>query len=186
MSTRRSSSRRTATTLAALPSLPAGIQAGLQRLVDQHAATVARMLDVNDDDNTTALLTEKCAAVMKQQQLSASQFLARFFDLQVLQQQAALYAKSPKGTAAVLAERIETAWRKNVLPAKATTCKEKHAAVAQKKRPVPEDDASSQIVDALPKAAAAAAAADNDDDDDDSLPIPKKPKKNKKSSMPTD
>ena len=107
----RRSSRRAASNRPAFPQLPAGVQAGLQRIVTDHAATVARMLDCETND--TAVLSEKCATVMKQQQLSASQFLARFFHLDMLQQHAAILGKSNKGTAAVLSERIEAAWLKN-------------------------------------------------------------------------
>jgi hypothetical protein len=60
-------------------------------------------------------LTERCAKVMKQQQLSAEQFLARFFHATVLSNHISTYypTKSGKGTGAQLAERIANQWAKN-------------------------------------------------------------------------
>ena len=117
---RRSSSRRSASRQPAFPQLPVGVQAGLERLVSDHQETVAQMLEVasssateHEQQQQTDLLCEKCASVMKQQQLSVSQFLARFFDIQMLQQHAMrVLEKSGKGSAAVLSERIEAAWLK--------------------------------------------------------------------------
>eukprot|EP00545_Synedropsis_sp_CCMP1620_P014726 CAMPEP_0119022032 /NCGR_PEP_ID=MMETSP1176-20130426/27173_1 /TAXON_ID=265551 /ORGANISM="Synedropsis recta cf, Strain CCMP1620" /LENGTH=131 /DNA_ID=CAMNT_0006976765 /DNA_START=1 /DNA_END=396 /DNA_ORIENTATION=- len=80
------------------------------------------MLDVSstaDDagDDEAALverLTEKCAQVMKQQQLSAAQFLARFFEADMLSEHAStVLSKSAKGSSAQLAERIANEWAKN-------------------------------------------------------------------------
>lgn len=62
-------------------------------------------------------LCEQCAVVMKQQQLSPSSFLARFFDAQTLSSHAVEnLGKSGKGSAPVLAERIVAEWQKNKLP----------------------------------------------------------------------
>ena len=68
------------------------------------------MLDMEEDSSTTDVLCEKCAQVMKQQQLSVSSFLARFFPADMLSKQAVLWGKSGKGSAAVLADRIALAW----------------------------------------------------------------------------
>ena len=113
------------------PTLPPGIQAGLKQLVSDHVTTVSCMLDVNDDtrnaekktnkddDNSqndlfVQKLCEECAKVMKQQQLSPSSFLARFFDATILSQHAAeVLNKSGKGSAPTLAERIAGEWAKN-------------------------------------------------------------------------
>lgn len=112
----RRSSRRTVSQ-PAFPQLPPGVQSGLARLVADHAPTVALMLDSHDKDSNNAdALCEQCARVMKQQQLSPAVFLARFFQVDLLQQHVALWGKSTKGTAAVLSERIEAAWRKNKPP----------------------------------------------------------------------
>ena len=113
------------------PTLPPGIQAGLKRLVSDNVTTVACMLDVtddtrnaekktnNDDDNSqnnqfVQKLCEECAKVMKQQQLSPSSFLARFFDATILSQHASeVLNKSGKGSAPTLAERIAGEWAKS-------------------------------------------------------------------------
>ena len=117
---RRTSSRRTTTKKEAFPELAPGVQAGLKRLIEDHSKTVAKMLqqEVNDDTKisekaNTMALCEKCASVMRQQQLNPSQFLARFFDIGILQQHVKLLNKSTKGSAIILSERIETAWLKN-------------------------------------------------------------------------
>jgi hypothetical protein len=107
----RSSRRRTPAP--AFPVLPPGIQAGLQRLVSDNAKTVAEMLNKQDSVDNTAALCEACAGVMKQQQLSAASFLARFFDATVLSEHAVLLQKSGKGSSPTLAERIATEWAKN-------------------------------------------------------------------------
>lgn len=99
----------------AFPALPQGIQKGMQRLVGDHAATIASMLDISDDSEAS-LICEKCAQVMKQQQLSASSFLARFFQADMLSQHATdVLQKSGKGSAATLADRIAAEWAKNKL-----------------------------------------------------------------------
>jgi hypothetical protein len=72
----------------------------------------------NDGDNSKdpveKKLCEQCAKVMKQQQLSPSSFLARFFDVTMLSQHAAdVLQKSGKGSAPILAERIAGEWAKN-------------------------------------------------------------------------
>ena len=102
----------------AFPALPQGIQKGLQRLVGDHAGTISAMLDISDDDAEASLICEKCAQVMKQQQLSASSFLARFFQADMLSQHATeVLQKSGKGSAAALADRIAAEWAKNKLEA---------------------------------------------------------------------
>lgn len=124
---RRRSQRSTA---AAFPALAPGTQIGLRRLVQDNIETVAQMLDVehtaDDDQDLHRLdkLCEQCAQVMKQQQLSPSSFLARFFDATVLAAQARLYQKSDKGSAATLADRLATAWaqpEKQKMPPAATS-----------------------------------------------------------------
>ena len=119
MSSRRTS-RRSASQQPAFPHLPRGVQVGLARLVSDHKVTVAQMLDLTTSASSDQLC-ETCATVMKQQQLSVSQFLARFFDISMLQQHAeTVLHKSGKGSAVVLSERIETAWIKGkplILPA---------------------------------------------------------------------
>ena len=136
MSSRRRSSRRPAA--ASFPQLPAGVQAGLTRIVSDHKETVAKMLECDTTTTTTEVLVERCAAVMKQQQLSVSQFLARFFDASVLQQHAIhVLEKSGKGTAAVLGERIEAEWRRNNSNSdrkRSSTGREKYAASAASKK----------------------------------------------------
>ena len=110
----RSSSRRAAAP--AFPALPEGVQVGLKRLVSDHAKTVAEMLSVMDDDADDDVLCEKCAVVMRQQQLSATSFLARFFDASILSAHAVdCLGTSGKGSVPVLAERIAGEWtKKNV------------------------------------------------------------------------
>jgi len=109
----RSSRRRAAAP--AFPALPDGVQVGLKRLVSDNEKTVAEMLNADDDTDVDALC-EKCAVVMKQQQLSASSFLARFFHEGVLSSHAVqCLEKSGKGSAPVLAERIAGEWAKNTL-----------------------------------------------------------------------
>lgn len=161
---RRSSRRQTSQP--AFPALRPGIQAGLKRLVSDNSATVARMLQCESSD--TDVLCEKCASVMKQQQLSASSFLARFFDAEMLKQHALLLGKSGKGSPAVLSERIEAEWSKNRMPAAASTNTAATTATipeakTDRKRPAEEsvpssDDAVSRRKPRKPPAAAAAAA----------------------------
>jgi len=116
----RRSSRRAAAA-DAFPSLSEGVQKGLKRLVTDNTKVIAKMLDVsmdkddaNDATTTISKLCEKCAQVMKQQQLTASSFLARFFHTDILADHASnvLY-KSAKGSAATLADRIAAEWAKN-------------------------------------------------------------------------
>lgn len=96
----------------AFPALSTGVQNGLRRLVEDNADTVAKMLDA-DKGSSTEVLCEKCAQVMKQQQLSAASFLARFFQSAILSEHAVLCGKSGKGSEATLGDRIEAAWAKN-------------------------------------------------------------------------
>jgi hypothetical protein len=106
----RRSSRRATTS--AFAGLIEGTQNGLRRLVGDNTKTVAAMLDV-EEDSSTSVLCEKCALVMRQQQLSVSSFLASFFSTDLLSEQAVLLGKSGKGSAAVLAGRIAAAWGHN-------------------------------------------------------------------------
>jgi hypothetical protein len=70
--------------------------------------------DYDGKDPIEKKLCEQCAMVMKQQQLTPSSFLARFFDVTVLSQHAAdVLQKSGKGSAPILAERIAGEWAKN-------------------------------------------------------------------------
>jgi hypothetical protein len=101
-----------ATTLA-FAALAEGTQNGLRCLVSDNATTVATMLDMDPDSSTTDVLCEKCAQVMRQQQLSVSSFLARFFPAEILSKHAVLWGKSGKGSAAVLADRIALVWLQN-------------------------------------------------------------------------
>ena len=104
-------SRRAA--VEAFPALPEGIQKGLKRLVADNTATVSSMLDVSANA-TTDVLCEKCAHVMKQQQLSAATFLARFFHADILSKHATeVLQASGKGSAATLGDRIRAEWAKN-------------------------------------------------------------------------
>jgi hypothetical protein len=87
-------------------------------LVSDNSAMVADMLNVigrNSPQDTSLVLElcEKCAGVMKQQQLSSSAFLARFFDRDCLASHSRKLKKSDKGSAPTLADRIEAEWRKN-------------------------------------------------------------------------
>jgi hypothetical protein len=113
----RSSRRRTAAP--AFPNLPEGIQVGLRRLVSDNATTVAQMLNmestggVEEEEQQQQQLCEKCALVMKQQQLSPSSFLARFFEKDMLSAHAQVLGKSAKGSAPTLADRIAGEWAKN-------------------------------------------------------------------------
>jgi len=113
-------SRRSARTVAAaFPALAEGTQNGLRRLISDHSKTVAAMLDLaaeKEDDFPIDVLCEKCAQVMKQQQLSVSSFLARFFSTSILSEQAILYGKSGKGSEATLADRIAASWSQNKSP----------------------------------------------------------------------
>jgi len=103
----RRSSRRAAAA-DAFPSLSEGVQKGLKRLATDNTKVIAKMLDVsmdkNDDNVTTTTISklcEKCAQVMKQQQLTASSFLARFFHTDILADHASnVLHKSAKGSAA--------------------------------------------------------------------------------------
>ena len=101
------------------PSLSPGIQDGLSRLVSDNVSTVASMLNVKEDgrDHNKEFvqeLCEQCAKVMKQQQLSPSSFLARFFDATLLSRHAVeVLNKSGKGSAPTLAERVAGEWSKN-------------------------------------------------------------------------
>jgi hypothetical protein len=133
MASSRSSGRRRAATGPAFPALAPGIQNGLRRLVSDNQERVALMLDKKRAvASTVDSLCEDCATVMKQQQLSASSFLARFFDIETLSEHAVLLNKSGKGTAPLLAERIETAWAKNVpiVPAASASAKTSAAGAA--------------------------------------------------------
>lgn len=113
MSSSRRSSRQAAAASSS-PQLPVGVETGLMQMVTDHQETVAKMLNCDETTTTTHILVKRCAVIMKQQQLSASQFLARFFDQSILQQHAVdALGKSGKGSAAVLGERIETEWRRN-------------------------------------------------------------------------
>ena len=116
MSSSRSSSRRNQS--AVFPSLPIGVQNGLTCLVSDNQNTVAEMLEISStttSETAVEQLTERCAKVMKQQQLSAEQFLARFFHATVLSNHISTYypTKSGKGTSAQVAERIANQWAKN-------------------------------------------------------------------------
>lgn len=116
MSSSRSSSRRNQA--AVFPSLPVGVQSGLTCLVSDNQKTVAEMLEISNtttSETTVEQLAERCAKVMKQQQLSAEQFLARFFHANVLSNHISTNypTKSGKGTSAQLAERIANQWAKN-------------------------------------------------------------------------
>jgi hypothetical protein len=75
------------------------------------------MLNAADDEMSDIdALCEKCVGVMKQQQLSASSFLARFFHPDMLSTHAVdCLGKSGQGSAPVLAERIAGEWAKNKL-----------------------------------------------------------------------
>jgi hypothetical protein len=106
----RRSSRRATTP--AFAGLIEGTQNGLRRLVSDNIKTVAAMLDM-EKDSSTSVLCEKCAQVMRQQQLSVSSFLASFFSADLLSEQAVLLGKSGKGSAAVLAGRIAAEWAHN-------------------------------------------------------------------------
>ena len=92
------------------------MQTGLKCLIEEHKDTVCSMLDDSpslDGNSSIEEICEACAKVLKQQQLSPSGFLARFFDIELLKQQAELWGKSSKGSAPSLADRIEAAWNKD-------------------------------------------------------------------------
>jgi hypothetical protein len=106
------SSRRSRASKPAFPDLHKGVQNGLRCLVQDHKDTVSRMLDLDSKSSEEDLL-EACAKVIKQQQLSPSAFLARFFDAELLKSQAEVWRKSNKGSAPSIADRIEAAWMKD-------------------------------------------------------------------------
>lgn len=113
--------RGAAATAPAFPALAIGIQHGLHRLVLDNTTTVARMLDyekqttaASADTNLVDILCEKCAKVMKQQQLSVASFLARFFVQDILSNHlSSVLQKSGKGSTATLGDRIEREWMKD-------------------------------------------------------------------------
>mmetsp|Transcript_21148 Transcript_21148/g.60371 ORF Transcript_21148/g.60371 Transcript_21148/m.60371 type:complete len:204 (-) Transcript_21148:1011-1622(-) len=117
---RRSRRRGTTTGAAAqsagpaFPLLDEGTRNGLGRFVHDNATLVKQMMDITTKGkDDVAVVCEKCALVIRQQQLTPSSFLARFFDVSVLAEHAALLGKSSKGNAPVLADRIANEWRKN-------------------------------------------------------------------------
>ena len=121
-----SRSRRSRASAPAFPSLGAGTQQGLRLLVADNTATVAAMLDAGSGDSSVEALCEKCAGVLKQQQLSPESFLARFFEAGVLGPHAVKLGKSGKGSSATLAARIATAWARNAnIPAASEPSPEK-------------------------------------------------------------
>lgn len=120
----------------AFPALAEGTQNGLRRLVADNSVTVASMLDVEKDSAVDALC-EKCAQVIRQQQLSVASFLARFFSADLLSDQAIILGKSGKGSAATLADRIAAAWAANKCLAKG---KHENDEDDQKRRPEVEPD----------------------------------------------
>jgi len=130
--------------------LPAGVQAGLRRLVKDHVHTVKAMLanpstEADDGAEVAEVLARLCAGVIRQQRLSPSGFLTRFFDKNVLAQHAAVLGKSDKGGVPVLAERVAGAWLRGPtfdIP-----------------RPPPKPSAKQRKADELAAKAAAAAAA---------------------------
>jgi hypothetical protein len=91
------------------------------------------MLEISNTTSETSVdqLAERCAKVMKQQQLSAEQFLARFFHADILTNHIATYYlnKSGKGTSAQLAERIANQWAKNTTISKADVVAKKDASL---------------------------------------------------------
>ena len=91
--------------------LPAGTRAGLELLVGANKKLVAEMLQ--SDSSSTAHLCERCAGVLKQQQLSPDSFLARFFPASVLSEHSILLGKSGNGNEPALAERIGNVWARN-------------------------------------------------------------------------
>jgi hypothetical protein len=66
-----------------------------------------------EEEEQQQQLCEKCALVIKQQQLSPSSFLARFFEKDMLSAHAQVLGKSAKGSAPTLADRIAGEWAKN-------------------------------------------------------------------------
>ena len=91
------------------------MRAGLTLLVGDNATTVAAMLGC-DSGTSIPGLCEKCAGVLRQQQLSPASFLGRFFETSVLSPHAIKLSKSGKGSSAILAERIAGEWSKNRMP----------------------------------------------------------------------
>mmetsp|Transcript_18852 Transcript_18852/g.24265 ORF Transcript_18852/g.24265 Transcript_18852/m.24265 type:complete len:214 (+) Transcript_18852:24-665(+) len=172
MSASRRRSSRSSTTAPAFPALSQGIQNGLQRLVSDNIETVAKMLDYDNnnstpDDNDQVLvqiLCEKCAMVMKQQQLSPASFLARFFPAEMLSEYAKLCYKklSSKGSAATLGDRIATAWVKQQ-PLLPTTTSERNNEPEEKLERALEDDDDSDLQ--LSKKAKNENAADDDNNE---------------------
>lgn len=101
------------------------------------------MLDVPSSETTVEVLTEKCAQVMKQQQLSAAQFLARFFEADMLSEHAVeVFDKSGKGSSAQLAERVANEWAKNKQPflEKGASLEKDTDESKRKQDPVQDDD----------------------------------------------
>ena len=108
------SRRRGSSDTEAWAKLAPGVQTGLTRLVSDNKDTLAAMLSA--EDCSTQELCEKCAGVIRQQQLTPSSFLARFFDADMLREHAVIVGKSSKGSAPALAERVANAWARNVGP----------------------------------------------------------------------
>ena len=79
-----------------------GTQNGLKRLVMDNKSVMIDMLE-HCEGCTAQEMAEKCAAVIRQQQLTPSSFLARFFDADILREHARLLGKSDKGNAMILA-----------------------------------------------------------------------------------
>ena len=67
---------------AAWLALPEGVQNGLERLVADNRELVRAMLEAGSDADESDLCC-RCAGVMRQQNLSAAAFLARFFQADV-------------------------------------------------------------------------------------------------------
>ena len=97
-------------------SLPSGVKAGLDSLIDGNESTIASMLSVSiskkQEDIKTKLM-EALTDCMAMNNLSAEALLARFFHVDLLRKYCEeRLGQSGKGNEATLAARIARAWSK--------------------------------------------------------------------------
>ena len=101
-------------------SLPSGVKAGLDSLIDGNESTIASMLSVSiskhqeaDASSTKTKLMEALTNCMAMNNLSAEALLARFFHVDLLRKYCEeRLGQSGKGNEATLAARIARAWSK--------------------------------------------------------------------------
>ena len=94
------------------------IALGLREFVDLNQDEVARMLDMDEETDQSALV-DRLVGIMGQQNLTASTLLGRFFSADSLGKYCEKKGKSPKGGTATLASRVAGIWEK-IQPTKST------------------------------------------------------------------